>query len=485
MTAPDYAEPWALAADRLRSLYVEARTDPVVFNAVVLRDEKTGLPVTMTVMHEEWHDLITRHDRLVLFGHLESGKTQQLSVGRVLFELGRNHNTRVVVISNVYSQAEKIVATLTRYIERSPDLREIFDLRPGTPWRDSAITVERDVISKDPSVQGCGVHGPIVGSRIDLLILDDILDYENCRTTAQRDEVDHWLESEVLGRIAADGRLICVGNAYHPEDMLHRFEKKPRFVTRRFPVIDPETGESNWPERWPLERIAQARQDLRPDEFARQMLCLARDDSQAIFRMEWVEQCKARGEGREMAYGLQVVPPGCRTITGVDLAVQQHAAADLTVLFTIIVHPDESREILSIESGRWAGPEIVERIIDTHRRYMSLVVVENNGAQHYLVQFTRGRSAVPIRPYTTGASKAHPEFGVASIATELYNGKWIIPNDLGRCHPEVDAWISEMLYYDPKTHTGDRLMASFFCREGIRMTGQAVKRIPRVDTLSR
>ncbi len=40
--------------------------------------------------------------------------------------------------------------------------------------------------------------------------------------------------------------------------------------------------------------------------------------------------------------------------------------------------------------------------------------------------------------------------------------------DLPRLHPEVDAWVNEMLYYDPRSHTGDRLMASWFAREAAR-----------------
>jgi len=47
-------------------------------------------------------------------------------------------------------------------------------------------------------------------------------------------------------------------------------------------------------------------------------------------------------------------------------------------------------------------------------------------------------------------------------------GRWIIPNKDGRMHAEVDALINEMLYYDPKSHTGDRLMSCWFAREAAR-----------------
>jgi hypothetical protein len=41
-----------------------------------------------------------------------------------------------------------------------------------------------------------------------------------------------------------------------------------------------------------------------------------------------------------------------------------------------------------------------------------------------------------------------------------------------------------MLYYDPSAHTGDRLMASFFCREAIKMGERKVQQT-NVDFLRR
>ena len=85
-----------------------ARDDAAVFTRLVLKDELNGERILSTPMHGDWHDLAGQHDRLVLMSHVESGKTQQLSVGRVLWELGRDPNTRVAVVSNTAGQAVKI-----------------------------------------------------------------------------------------------------------------------------------------------------------------------------------------------------------------------------------------------------------------------------------------------------------------------------------------------------------------------------------------
>jgi len=474
--------------DRLRQaqeIHAQAaRVDPSAFMEFVLKDEMTGAPIEMAPMHVAWQGLMSSHRRLLLWSHTEGGKTQQVSIGRVLWELGRNPNSRVVVISNTHEQAAKIVRTVAKYIESSAELAMVFPhLKKGDPWTSHHLFVQRTVVGKDPSLQACGIHGNIVGARIDLLIFDDILDYENCRTPAAREDLWKWIHATLIGRLTRDARVWIVGNAYHPDDSLHRFARQPTWTALRYPVMD-STGEPRWPERWPKSRIEERRLELGPLEFARQMMCQARDDSESRFKQAWIDLCLERGRGLKLLPIMAGVTRG-RSFTGVDLGVQKHAAAGRTVMFTIFVHPDESRQLINIDAGKWAGPDIVNRLIDTHHRYNSIVVVENNAAQDYLLQFARAGSAVPIRAFTTGKNKASPEFGVESIAVEMSNGKWIIPNDGGGVmHPEVAQWIQEMLFFDPNAHTGDTLMASWFAREGARM-GSKKMQTGRVDLTSR
>jgi hypothetical protein len=165
--------------------------------------------------------------------------------------------------------------------------------------------------------------------------------------------------------------------------------------------------------------------------------------------------------------------------------VQQKDGSDETCLFTIAVDPRGTRSVLNVETAKISGPEIVQKIIQTQMRYQSIVIVENNAAQDFIVQFARGQFAVPIIPFTTGRNKAHPEFGIESLAAEMAGGKWIIPASGGLpVHPETQQWVQEMLYYLPSSHTGDRLMASWFAREGARL-GTIRMETGRLDSMSR
>ncbi len=453
-----------------------ARTDVNVFCEFVGKDEKSGKPITQAPIHYSMHDVCDASERALVWAHVEAGKTSQLSVLRTLFELGHDHSLRHAIISNTRGQARKVAGSIKAYIENSSELRDVFPhLVPGKPWGEFAFSVARETIAKDPTIETSGVHGNIIGSRLDRAVLDDVLDWENTRTKEQRQGLIDWVDSTVLGRLTAGSRVRVVGNAYHPSDLMHALAKRNGWTAVRYPVLDRHTGESRWPEQWPLSRIDSKAAELGPLEAARQLMCEARDETTARFKREWIEVAMRLGDGLGLASALTVLPQGYKTYTGVDLAVQQKDDADLTVLSTIAVDPWGVRTLLNIEAGRWSGPDIVSKIHSAHIRYQSIVIVENNAAQDFIVQFARAGASTPIFPFTTGRNKAHPEFGVESLAAEFAGGKWKLPNRNGNTHPEVNALIDEMLFYNPAAHTGDRLMSLWFAREGIRLGGKVVE----------
>lgn len=504
-------------ARAIREARIEgARYEPNTFIELVMQDEATGLPIAQADCHEQWHKAISENDRVVLFAHVESGKTNQLTIGRTIWELGRNPNMRIAIVSNTYGQAEKCVRAIGSYITTNPLVQTIFpELRKSEPWTHSVLTVESSVVKKDPSVQAVGVHGNVVGSRLELVIFDDILDFENTQTPKQRRELWDWIQATLIGRLTEDARVIAVGTPWHPDDALHRWEKAPGWKALRFPVLD-KAGKSTWPSKWPLLRVDRRRIELGPLEFARQMLCQARDDSTSPFRKEWIDRCLKNGEGCRCAKSTedfyiknpiarpdwwsdsdsdtkQAIDAASRLLaaadegeqhpgafyTGVDLGVQQHADSDESVLFTIFVGPDRKRQVVEVDAGRWTGPQIVNKIISAHKRFGSIVIVENNAAQNFILQFVEARGeAVPLVPFTTGKSKAHPEFGIECIAAEFAAGAWIVPSSNGAANsPGVDAWLQELLLYTRRSHTGDRLMASWFARE---LAHRAERAVPEV-----
>lgn len=482
MTSTDLAAAYQTSRAQRVAL---ARLDPSAFVELVMRDEATGAPIVQAAVHEEWHALASKHDRLVIQAHVESGKSSQLTVARTLWELGRNPSLRVAIVSNTHGQAAKLVRSIAAYIEQSPELREVFpSLVPSTPWTDSSLTVQRPTLTKDPSVQAFGVHGAVIGSRLDLLVIDDCVDFENARTPEQRDLLVQWVLATLMGRLTAKARVLVVGTAFHPEDLLHRLTAQgwPSF---RFPIVD-DQGRPRWPARWSLERIDAKRAELGPAEAARQLDVMTRSDADSRFQQAWLDLALQRGQGRTCLGFLLNRPLDSKIVHGVDLGVSKKANADLSVIVTLLVHANKDRQILSIQSGRWGGPEIVQRIADTQRKFGGTVVVETVAAQLYVSQFLRELNALPVIDFKTGRGKMSLDWQIETLAAEMARGQWIVPSDNGTRpnNSEVAALLRDLLFYDPRRHTADRIAACCFARWGAERAERKVEST-HLDLLAR
>lgn len=445
-----------------------ARDDFATFCEYVARDEETGGRITLEQMHEEMCAAADAHPFLLVMSHPESGKTNLLVVMRVLFRLGGNTNLRIGLVSAVRGNAIKNLASIAKYIETSRELHEVFPhLRPATSgtWSTEAITVERSNIMRDPSVQTVGVHGAVQGSRLDEVYADDLLDYENTRTKPLREDTSKWFRTAILART---NRCIFLTNAWHPEDLSAELVKERGFVELRYPVLT-ASGDSSWPTRWPLARIAERRRTIGELEFARLYLCKPRDDGAQVFTVESVARCIDLGRG----YGLieflddALVHEEALIVTGVDLAVTRRMKGAVSAIYTLYVHPNGVRQIIGARSGRWGARQILDNLAAVGDAYGGVAVVEDNGAQRYLVEIAQELDtdiAIPVLPHTTGRNKIDPELGIDSMAAEFDAGRWILPSEYEKPCEEIRALRGELEVYDPASHPGDRLMAIWFAR---------------------
>jgi len=415
--------------------------------------------------HERWCQAVEKHDRIVVLAPVEHGKSTILSIALPLFTLGQNPDARIAIISETATQASRFLSAIREHIARNERLREVFPaLRPAVgasaKWSDTAVQVERPTTSKDPSIVALGVMGPLLGARLDLAILDDLLSFESTFTAAQREKTIAWFKSTLVGRVVAGGRVVACGTAWHREDLLHALEASGEYLTMRDAAIKPN-GEPLWPEQWPIERLEQRRREIGEVEFARQLLVQAIADGDSRFRGEWLEHAFELAKAEGVALVDHYDGP-CRTFTGVDLAVGTTAAHDESAIFTIALLPDGRRRVLALEAGRWHAPAILSRIRASHARYRSTVRVESNAAQSYITQFLAAEK-IPVEAHTTGRNRNDPAFGIESLAIELEQGRWIVPDA-----PATRAWARELITYSPRSHAGDRVIASWLARESAR-----------------
>jgi hypothetical protein len=492
---------------------IEARQSAAKFFEFAVREEFTRSRLVTQAHQWLMFDFVEHYHRCVLREPRGTGKTE-LVMALSLIHLGRDPTTRGVVLSKAGEQASKVVGRVKAHIEE-PILNAPVKLvyphlqRGKGAWSDKAIIVQRTAGIRDPSLIALGLESQkILGSRWSWMVCDDLLDFENTMTPGGREKVYSQFKMLALGAVDPAGRIVVTNTPYHPQDLTYTLEQEEEWPTLtmdiygfiRFSNVDPgwiaacphvrpsltRPGTYRltahdpdprdlvplWPDKFPvavIEGELRAR-NPNPNDFARLFLCEPYSGEGGRCHRSWLEKCKQRGAGLTLVDRYE--GPN-RTFTACDLALGKHAhKGDLTSFVTCELLPDGSRRLLMIESGRWQGPEIVRRAIDHADRYGSILGVETVQAQLYIQQFIEDkRRDITVRCHDTDQSnKADFDFGIESLFTEFQREAWIIPSDArGNVHPEVRAWIEEILRYQPPpAHPGDRLIASWICRELMR-----------------
>lgn len=492
------------AKARKQQQIVAARTDPVAFMEYVMRDTNPasyGQRLDLQPFHREWQRHMEDNPWWLIEAPVGHGKTTNLT-SRILYRMGRHPGRRVAVLGGV---ADKTLKEVRQYIEKSKELREVFpDLvpsdDPADPWTDSQITIKRPFISKDPSLQIAAELGDIVGSRIDDLYLDDILNLENSNTEYSRKKVITWIDSTCQTRVTPTiGTVGMIGTPWHKEDALAVLAKRPAFAVYRCSAVEnpddaPDKWRPIWPGVWPLHELLKIKANSSDADFQRTRLCRVRLDATSRFKEGWILYCARLGAGHGMMVRAPKTGSGRELpcFAGVDVAAGKNKQNARTSLFVAAMLDDGRLRPVEVDVGLFTGPETVDKIVSVYQRYGAKIMVETNGVQEWLRQFAALRG-IPVDAFNTGVNKWDALFGVESLAVELRQGMWELPcaadsdftnvENVKWASEGVAAAVSQALYFDPAQHTGDVLMSMWLCREAVR--SYAPSRTQHVNMLSR
>lgn len=528
-----------LAARAIMREAREARTDLTAFYSFVMRHELTKERLAAAPHQRLMFSFLEAHPLCVLRMPVGTGKTFGMAAA-ALFFLGNDVTQRAAIISKTQGQAKKPLSMVADYIiepSLNAGLALVFpwlvpSRRAKDPWTQSELFIERPPGIRDPSLMAAGLDAATPGSRWGFFVADDLIDDENTMTPQARAKVESRFNGRLFSRLdPGTGRGVVTNTPWDRDDLTYYLENlagwptltmdiygfirvtgvkaawmkqalrehvRPSFTRQggafqwyRLKAHDPDPAEQTplWPARYSSEQIhklrygEEGRGGMLPREFARLFLCQPLDADTARCQHDWVEKCKKRGLGTRL---LEEYSGPNKTYCGLDIGIGPGKQHDRTVFFVIEVLDDGSRRLIDVESGRWPGYVIVDKLLSKADKYGAKLRVENVGAQEFIRQFAgRDRKDLLIDAHTTsGAGKMNKwdlDYGVESIFSELQNGAWIIPcDDDGVCHPEVQMWIDDMLYYQPPpSHTGNHLIASWICREAARKGGRGGSK-PRV-----
>jgi hypothetical protein len=345
----------------------------------------------------------------------DHGKSTHLSIGYPLWEIGKNHNLRILLVSSTSSVTQTFMTEIIGHIEKNetykawsrltdPTGKGVLPQFKGTrkaneKWSGNSIIIDREDLNlKDPTINAVGLFGSILSKRADIIIVDDLVNQVNSMTEDQRLKVIDWFYTTIFPVLVPGGRIIYLGNTWHQDDLVARLLKDPQFDYRnkRAAIIH----ESNHPELWQTwasilldesldvkirkekaniyyeenkARMEEGVEVLWPARWSYRELYLKRlSNSFAFERMyqcdpsnrpnqaikdEWIDAALEKGKKfrlQEQKHQGLTISMSC---SGLDLAISEEEFSDDTVLLTLdkILYADES-------TGAKSGDFIIRNI---------------------------------------------------------------------------------------------------------------------------
>jgi len=181
--------------------------------------------------------------------HIETGSRQLLLAPRgfgkskiaqamIAWRIIKDPDLRVLLVSASYSKAVLFMGGIKRALESDYIKQHFGDIR-GSKWSDNAITIKgRTANHVEPSLMAIGGgSSSIVGLHEELLILDDVTDYDTARSPVKNDRLLEWYQTSVLPTLMPGGQIIALGTRYAANDIYNSLIHMD-YNTRIFPAIN-------------------------------------------------------------------------------------------------------------------------------------------------------------------------------------------------------------------------------------------------------
>lgn len=440
--------------------------------------------------------------RLILMprGHLKSTVS---SVLYSLWRIYRNPNIRILVGTNIKRLGRGFIRELRQYFENGELQKRVWNRRPHVTgnlvpaisaadrrkrnsrrnndftgeedvnfaddtkliWSMEALQVLRTDILKEPTVMIASVGTTVTGDHYDLLILDDVVDFDNSASENKADAILDWtrdLESVLDPRQKVEFNIgpntvlvdhvgdeaVILGTRYYEWDYYQYLVDEgtslgvQSFIRNIYKNgVDEEDGYL-WPEKFDkfaIERIRRRINNTR--RFSSQYLNTIIAPEDAIFAVDRVKWVHPKNVHHTPANEWELVRSGepvrrVKPILFIDPAATTNATSDFTVLTVAGYSETKELIILDIDNGRYSPTEVCERLFAMCEKWhLNYVTVEMVGGfklyEHVIREYMkRTGKLIGIRDYKPSA-KLHKKARIEAWLQPLFE------NDMVYAHEAV------------------------------------------------
>lgn len=406
------------------------------FNELTLRDRKNKR-ITQGGIHKFWNWFIDiclehGHKKIGVCAPMEHGKTNQISLGRILHFIGMNPSIRIKLVSCIDSKATEKTNAVKNIIEFNEDYKMIFpNIKPsktGDSWTGHRLVVERPVIGMvDATLESQSITAEGIGGRCDVLVFDDPVSWQNSTTELQRAKIRELANTTWLSRIddevgeegKYDGIVLYVGTAWHEDDLMHYWmQKGSNFIflkmgiSEDFNRIDWEIMNGEGVFDKPEVRFKEA--DIKYDTWNNGTIELWEKKPKEVLLKKFMSDEEGEGQrffdrayrnkfvsseeqifysitkAKDMDYELEDImnESNWDSYMGVDLAISKRTASAYTVWCIGRTDPNGYKYLVDVFRGKFSSPSTAAITLALGTMYdLESGIIENNAYQQSMLEW--------------------------------------------------------------------------------------------------
>lgn len=326
------------------------------------------------------------------------GKSTIGDITYCIWRIIQNRNIRILIVSNTQSQAEAFLREIKHHLEYNMRLIEIYGTFKSKKWTESELIVKgRTTSAKEGTVTALGASGAVISKHFDVIIADDLVDFENARTQLQRNKLNDWYSTALLPCLEPDGHLHILGTRYHPTDLYQKFLDNEQYHTNIQSAIQPD-GASLWEVKFNVNTLQSLKHEL----------------GSIIFNMQYQNDVELAKQGRIFQYNwfnfyiCEDLPPiaALDIYMGVDLAISKKETADYFVIMILGISKTNDIYVLDILHERLSFLEQITAIKDMSAKWDPIRIgVESNAYQDAMSGVLIDTTSLPIKKLITVKDK--------------------------------------------------------------------------------
>lgn len=365
-------------------------------------------------------------------------KSSMVTVGYTVWRIVNNPDIRILLVNATYPMVTKFISQIQDQLKKNPQILEIYgDLSADAEiWNENTIKLKTDhsYKTKEPTLFGYGMQGNLVSAHYDVILLDDVVNWDNVATLDQLEKTKDFYRSciDLLDPPSPDlvRGIVVIGTPYHYADLYAWIENKDNDVHKYFAIMrkpaftgDWDEGDLLFPDRLDWKRLRYLRSVEGPTHFASQYMLVPMLSEDSIFKYDF------RYYEEDDLKGMDVL-----TFMTVDPAFSTEKSADQTAMVVISVDKNNTWYVRDVLVGRWNPNDFIRELMYMDEKWKPMSIgIETVAFQKALAVFLREevrrqhKNPLPIkelRPETgrTSGMSVSKEYRIQSLEPRYAEG---------------------------------------------------------------